>query len=50
MTEPQSDEYARFERFARKVVNTPKPSVATRAADEPAAERSEREEDSSDSD
>jgi hypothetical protein len=44
----ESDEYNRFERFARKVVNTPKPSAAVRAADEPAADGSEREQDGRD--
>jgi hypothetical protein len=42
------DEYVRFERLARKLVNTPKPSAA--AADEPTADGSERKEDGRDGD
>ena len=44
----ENAEYGRFESLARKLVNTPKPSAA--AADEPATDGSEREEDGRDGD
>ena len=49
--ETEGDEYARFETFARKLVNTPKPKPSAEelaaplgSAREPAAEGPEREE------
>jgi hypothetical protein len=49
----EDDEYARFESLARKLVNTPKSQSSAEpvpASGEPAAEGSEREEDSRDGD
>ena len=57
MSEPDGDEFARFESLARKLVNTPKPKpsaedlpAAFGSAGEPAEESAEREEAEGDDD